>query len=182
MELFLSFHCVTLGFQLPILAHDFSFLSNLLGPFTIHKSQGLTLEKGVIDVGKKEFSSGLTFVACSRVRHLRDILFISPFTYQRIANVGKGNQLKERRDGDSRLERMCADQPKPTVKDIPINCLFLEAESNHLAVSDIIEPANEEPHVCPLKYYPVDDNWQRMTMRRCDDRYQQLVKGHVHLI
>ena len=39
---------------------------------TIHKAQGLTLDKVVIDVGKKEFSSGLTFVACSRVRHLAD--------------------------------------------------------------------------------------------------------------
>ncbi len=205
---------------------------------TIHKSQGLTLEKVVIDVGKKEFSSGLTFVACSRVRHLKDILFISPFTYQRIANIGKGNRLKERRDEDSRLERMCADQPKPTLKDIPINCLFLEAESNHLAVSDIyiepaseepyvsitnisegnrlkerrdedsrlermcadqtkptvkdipinclfleaesnhlavsdiyIEPANEEPYVCPFKYYPVDDNWQRMTCENLELTY-----------
>ena len=34
---------------------------------TIHKSQGLTLDKEVIDIGKREFSSGLTFVACSRV-------------------------------------------------------------------------------------------------------------------
>ena len=33
--------------------------------------QGLTLDKVVIDVGK-EFSSGLTFVACSRVRRLTE--------------------------------------------------------------------------------------------------------------
>ena len=33
----------------------------------IHKSQGLTLDKVVIDVGKREFSSRLTFVACFRV-------------------------------------------------------------------------------------------------------------------
>ena len=35
---------------------------------TIHKSQGLTLDKVVVDVGEKEFSCGLTYVACSRVR------------------------------------------------------------------------------------------------------------------
>ena len=34
---------------------------------TIHKSQGLTLDKVVVDIGKREFSTGLTFVACSRV-------------------------------------------------------------------------------------------------------------------
>ena len=39
---------------------------------TIHKSQGMTLDKVVIGVGKKEFSAGLTFVACSRVRRIND--------------------------------------------------------------------------------------------------------------
>ena len=48
---------------------------------TIHKSQGLTLDKVVIDVGKREFSSGLTFVACSRVRQLKDLLFTPPFPF-----------------------------------------------------------------------------------------------------
>ena len=42
---------------------------------TIHKAQGLTLDKVVIDVGKKEFACGLTFIACSRVRTLTDLLF-----------------------------------------------------------------------------------------------------------
>ena len=46
---------------------------------TIHKTQGLTLDKVVIDIGKKEFSCGLTFVACSRVRRLTDMLFDPPF-------------------------------------------------------------------------------------------------------
>ena len=45
---------------------------------TIHKSQGLTLDKVVIDVGKREFSLGLTFVACSRVRKLQDLLLCPP--------------------------------------------------------------------------------------------------------
>ena len=31
---------------------------------TIHKAQGLTLDEVVMDIGKKEFSAGLTFVAC----------------------------------------------------------------------------------------------------------------------
>ena len=39
---------------------------------TIHKAHGLTLDKVVIDIGKEEFSAGLTFVACSRVRRLSD--------------------------------------------------------------------------------------------------------------
>lgn len=70
---------------------------------TIHKSQGLTLNKVVIDVGKKEFSTGLTFVACSRVRQLQDLLFTPPFTYQRLSNLCNSRRLKERQREDERL-------------------------------------------------------------------------------
>lgn len=70
---------------------------------TIHKSQGLTLDKVVIDVGKREFSTGLTFVAYSRVRQLQDLLFTSPFPYQSLASLSNSSQLKERQDEDRRL-------------------------------------------------------------------------------
>jgi len=72
---------------------------------TIHKSQGLTLDKVIIDVGKKEFSSGLTFVASSRVRHLNDLLFDPPFPFQRLANLAKSQRLQERLQEDTRLLR-----------------------------------------------------------------------------
>ena len=42
---------------------------------TVHKSQGLTLRKAIIDLGEKEFTAGLSFVAVSRVRELEDLLF-----------------------------------------------------------------------------------------------------------
>ena len=70
---------------------------------TIHKSQGLTLDKVVIDIGQREFSSGLTFVACSRVRHLQDLLFNPPFPYQRLANLSNSHRLLERQQEDLRL-------------------------------------------------------------------------------
>ena len=73
---------------------------------TIHKSQGLTLDKAVIDVGKKEFSTGLTFVACSRVRQLTDLLFVPPFSFQRVANLSKSVRLKDRLIEDARLQQM----------------------------------------------------------------------------
>ena len=39
---------------------------------TIHKSQGLTLTKVVIDLGEKDFSPGLSFVAISCVKVSKD--------------------------------------------------------------------------------------------------------------
>ena len=39
---------------------------------TIHKSQGKTLSKTVIDIGKSERAAGSTYVAISRLRSLTD--------------------------------------------------------------------------------------------------------------
>ena len=70
---------------------------------TIHKSQGLTLNKVVVDIGKKEFSCGLTFVACSRICHITDLLFTPPFTFQRLSSLSNSQRLHERQLEDQRL-------------------------------------------------------------------------------
>lgn len=72
---------------------------------TIHKSQGLTLDKVVVNVGKKEFSCGLTFVACSRVRHLTELLFSPPFPFQCLSSLGNSHRLRQRQE-DQRLLSM----------------------------------------------------------------------------
>ena len=69
---------------------------------TIHKAQGLTLDKVDIDVGK-EFSAGFTFVACSSVRRLSDIMFNPPFAYQHVASLTKSMRQTERKVEDARL-------------------------------------------------------------------------------
>ena len=77
---------------------------------TIHKSQGLTLDKAVIDVGKRDFSPGLTFVACSRVRQLEDLLFSPPFHYQRLSNMSNSRHLITRKQEDQRLQLLRPEQ------------------------------------------------------------------------
>ena len=51
---------------------------------TIHKSQGLTLKKATIDLGPRDFASGLSFVAISRVKTLNGIAFRAPFPWSRL--------------------------------------------------------------------------------------------------
>lgn len=46
---------------------------------TIHKSQGLTLTEATIELGPKDFSPGLAFVAISRVKSLHGLAFRSGF-------------------------------------------------------------------------------------------------------
>lgn len=66
------------------------FPLNLAFCITVHKSQGLTLDKAVIDLGSNEFAAGLTFVAVSRVKRFSDFVFSAPFNSSRLDQVGKG--------------------------------------------------------------------------------------------
>ena len=61
---------------------------------TIHKSQGLTLEKVVVELGGKDFSTGLSFVAISQVKILQCLAFCT-----RIAHAC----LKKPKETDSML-------------------------------------------------------------------------------
>ncbi len=72
---------------------------------TVHKSQGLTLKKAIIDLGDKEFTAGLTFVAVSRVRALEDLLF-KPFNFERLQRIKNCKRLQERLDEEKRLVSM----------------------------------------------------------------------------
>ena len=46
---------------------------------TVHKSQGLTLDKAVLDISGKDHTPGLTYVAISRVKKLSGLLFEKGF-------------------------------------------------------------------------------------------------------
>ena len=51
---------------------------------TIHKSQGLTLRKGILHLGDREFAAGLTYVAFSRFKRFEDVSLNSMPPYTRI--------------------------------------------------------------------------------------------------
>ncbi|CCE30598.1 uncharacterized protein CPUR_04447 [Claviceps purpurea 20.1] len=51
---------------------------------TVHKSQGTTLDRAVADVSARDFTSGLSYVAVSRVKTLGGIMFDAPFDHPSI--------------------------------------------------------------------------------------------------
>ncbi|KIJ35400.1 hypothetical protein M422DRAFT_262363 [Sphaerobolus stellatus SS14] len=65
---------------------------------TIHKSQGLTLERVVIELGLKEFSLGLSFVAMSRVKRLSGLAFKTAFAITRLQKPSSQMQEAMQRD------------------------------------------------------------------------------------
>jgi hypothetical protein len=72
---------------------------------TIHKSQGQTLDKVVVDIGQKEITAGMTFVALSRVRHISN-LAVMDFPYDRFKRIENSSLLKPRLDEEKRLEEI----------------------------------------------------------------------------
>ena len=50
---------------------------------TVHKSQGLTLDRAVLDLTKKDFAIGLTYVAVSRVRTVDGLMIDHDFSMGR---------------------------------------------------------------------------------------------------
>ena len=55
------------------------FPLRLVWAITVHKSQGLTLDKAVIDLGDGDFTPGLSFVAMSRVKKISGLMFKTSF-------------------------------------------------------------------------------------------------------
>ena len=78
---------------------------------TIHKSQGQTLNKAVIDIGKAELAAGCTFVATSRLRRLDDGIF-QPMPFERSKSISQGCNLQARVKEENRLHLLSVETAK----------------------------------------------------------------------
>ena len=72
---------------------------------TIHKSQGLTLPKAWIDIGKSERTAGVSYVAISRTKTLSSCV-IEPMTYERLTRLKSSANLQFRLDEENRLDHL----------------------------------------------------------------------------
>ena len=75
---------------------------SLCWALTVHKCQGLTLDKAVVDVGDTEYQAGISFVAFSWVRNLDDLL-LAPSPSERITRLAQNNQKAQRKGEEERL-------------------------------------------------------------------------------
>ncbi|XP_057836138.2 uncharacterized protein LOC131046421 [Cryptomeria japonica] len=69
---------------------------------TIHKSQGLTLAKATINIGKTE-KQGLTFTALSRVKSLHHLRIDPPFTFERYSKLQSNAYTTIKKKEENRL-------------------------------------------------------------------------------
>lgn len=69
---------------------------------TIHKSQGLTLESAVVDIGDNERNLGLAYTGLSRVRTIES-LAIKTYDFERFASISESRLLALRKIEERRL-------------------------------------------------------------------------------
>ena len=72
---------------------------------TIHKSQGLTMQKAWIDIGKSERTPRVSYVAISRVKTLSSCV-VEPMTFERLKSLKSSTTLQYRLDEETRLDHI----------------------------------------------------------------------------
>ena len=73
---------------------------------TIHKSQGMSLDKIIVNLGKKEFSLGLSYTALSRCTKIRN-LALAPFpNWNRFKKMFKSQSFRKRLQEEERLKKL----------------------------------------------------------------------------
>lgn len=60
---------------------------------SIHKSQGLTLNKAILGIGDRESHHGITYVGCSRVKSYKGLAFDKSFAWERMEKINKSKAL-----------------------------------------------------------------------------------------
>ncbi|XP_026290155.2 ATP-dependent DNA helicase PIF1-like [Frankliniella occidentalis] len=72
---------------------------------TVHKSQGLTLDRAVVSVGLRDFAVGLMYVAMSRVKSWEGLLIDPEFGLNRILDIRNSPGFLAREAGERAIVR-----------------------------------------------------------------------------
>ncbi|KAI3949437.1 hypothetical protein MKX01_000085 [Papaver californicum] len=71
----------------------------------VYKSQGLTLDQAVVDIGPRE-SLGLTFVALSRTKKIKRLCILSHVHFRKNSKIGECHGLLKRHQEEERLQQV----------------------------------------------------------------------------
>ena len=69
---------------------------------TIHKSQGMSMGKVIINIGDKEFACGLTYTAISRCRKVEELVFYPYKNFTRFKSIRQMKVFKFRKIHDEK--------------------------------------------------------------------------------
>ena len=63
------------------------------------------MPNAVIDIGPREQTTGLSFVAMSRVRPINNLV-LAPFDFDRISRLSEAEGMRQRKDEEQRLAQL----------------------------------------------------------------------------
>lgn len=69
---------------------------------TIHKSQGKTMDKVIINISQKEFANGLAYTAVSRARKIEHLVFFPFPNFRRFTSIFTAKLFKDRKEQDQK--------------------------------------------------------------------------------
>ena len=78
---------------------------NLGYAISIHKSQGMTIENVIANIGPNEFASGLTNTAITRVRKLENLYFNKFYTFDRFDKEIRNKKVFKERLAHEKKEK-----------------------------------------------------------------------------
>ncbi|WP_134088454.1 HRDC domain-containing protein [Olivibacter sp. XZL3] len=114
---------------------------------TVHKSQGLTFDKAVIDV-EAAFAHGQTYVALSRCRSLEGLVLKAPIKAENVITDARITDFMrrniERTESEQKLAQLLLQQEYLVVADL-FNFHNIEAEWGELKL--LLKPSENEPMV-----------------------------------
>ncbi|MFK7899225.1 MAG: helix-turn-helix domain-containing protein [Cyclobacteriaceae bacterium] len=93
---------------------------------TIHKSQGLTFEKAVVDAGAS-FSPGQVYVALSRLQSAEGLVLKSPISYQSILSDERVTSFSRRAQNVDRLQQVLEQEQKVYVEKVLAKSFYWNA-------------------------------------------------------
>ena len=97
---------------------------------TIHKSQGLTVEKAVLNISEADFAPGLTYVAVSRVKSLNGLMFEEPFDLQGLQKKDGTTIAARKMDECLRLTQQVKDKVRRLTKKVKTAANFVQDDFN----------------------------------------------------
>jgi ATP-dependent DNA helicase PIF1 len=72
---------------------------------SIHKSQGMSLNKVIVNIGNREFANGLTYTAISRCTKIENLAFYPLYSYTRFRSIFRSSIFKTRELYDKKEQK-----------------------------------------------------------------------------